>query len=62
MRWMRRRRAEIRFQNGKRPKVFRADAAIDVSGTWSSPNPTGRALPSVSWFGGRQVPQLIDAT
>jgi thioredoxin reductase len=30
---------EIRYQNGQGPKVLRADAVIDASGTWHSPNP-----------------------
>jgi thioredoxin reductase len=32
---------EIRYQNGQGPKVVRADAVIDASGTWCSPNPAG---------------------
>jgi hypothetical protein len=32
---------EIRYQNGAGPKALRADAVIDTSGTWSSPNPAG---------------------
>jgi thioredoxin reductase len=32
---------EIRYQNGQGPKVVRADAVIDASGTWHSPNPAG---------------------
>ncbi len=32
---------EIRYQNGQGPKVVKADAVIDVSGTWHSPNPAG---------------------
>jgi thioredoxin reductase len=32
---------EIRYQNGMGPKVVRADALIDASGTWHSPNPAG---------------------
>ena len=32
---------EIRYQNGAGPKTVRADAVIDASGTWSSPNPAG---------------------
>jgi hypothetical protein len=32
---------EIGYQNGKGPEVLRADAVIDVSGTWFSPNPAG---------------------
>jgi thioredoxin reductase len=32
---------EIRYQNGQGPKVVKADAVIDASGTWHSPNPAG---------------------
>src|SRR5579872_2738373 len=32
---------EIRYQNGEGPKMVRADAVIDASGTWHSPNPAG---------------------
>ncbi|QPF82011.1 NAD(P)-binding domain-containing protein [Bradyrhizobium genosp. L] len=32
---------EIRCQNGKGPQTLRADAVIDCSGTWTSPNPAG---------------------
>jgi thioredoxin reductase len=32
---------EIRYQNGQGPKTMRADAVIDASGTWHSPNPAG---------------------
>src|ERR1700712_5004461 len=32
---------EIRYQNGQGPKVVSADAIIDASGTWHSPNPAG---------------------
>jgi hypothetical protein len=32
---------EIRCQNGKGPQTLRADAVIDASGTWASPNPAG---------------------
>ncbi len=32
---------EIRYQNGQGPRVIRADAIIDASGTWQSPNPAG---------------------
>jgi thioredoxin reductase len=32
---------EIRYQNGQGPKMVRADAIIDASGTWHSPNPAG---------------------
>jgi thioredoxin reductase len=32
---------ELRYQNGQGPKSLRADAVIDASGTWFSPNPGG---------------------
>ena len=32
---------EIRYQNGQGPKTVRANAVIDASGTWHSPNPAG---------------------
>jgi len=32
---------EIRYQNGQGPKMVQADAVIDASGTWHSPNPAG---------------------
>jgi Pyridine nucleotide-disulphide oxidoreductase len=32
---------EIHYQNGKGPETLRADAVIDTSGTWFSPNPAG---------------------
>lgn len=32
---------EIRYQNGAGAKALRADAVIDASGTWFSPNPAG---------------------
>ena len=39
---------EIRYQNGKGREVVRADAVIDVSGTWHSPNPAGaNGLPAI---------------
>src|ERR1700720_3946592 len=34
-------RFEVRYQNGQGRKVARADAVIDASGTWHSPNPAG---------------------
>lgn len=34
-------RFEIRYQNGKGPETMHADAVIDSSGTWASPNPAG---------------------
>lgn len=39
---------EIRYQNGKGAETLRADAVIDVSGTWFSPNPAGgNGLPAI---------------
>ncbi|MBR1126048.1 NAD(P)-binding domain-containing protein [Bradyrhizobium lablabi] len=39
---------EIRYRNGKGPEVVRADAVIDASGTWHSPNPAGaNGLPAI---------------
>lgn len=39
---------EIRYRNGKGPEVLRADAVIDASGTWHSPNPAGaNGLPAI---------------
>jgi len=39
---------EIRYQNGQGPKVVSADAVIDASGTWHSPNPAGaNGLPAI---------------
>ena len=39
---------EIRYQNGKGPEALRADAVIDASGTWTSPNPAGAGgLPAI---------------
>ncbi|TAJ85037.1 MAG: FAD-dependent oxidoreductase [Reyranella sp.] len=39
---------EIRYQNGKGPEVLRADAVIDATGTWFSPNPAGaNGLPAL---------------
>ena len=39
---------EIRYQNGRGPEVLRADAVIDASGTWHSPNPAGaNGLPAI---------------
>lgn len=32
---------EVRYQNGKGPQTVRADAVIDASGTWRTPNPGG---------------------
>lgn len=39
---------EIRYQNGKGPETLRADAVIDASGTWATPNPAGAGgLPAI---------------
>ncbi|MDE1934103.1 NAD(P)-binding domain-containing protein [Bradyrhizobium sp.] len=39
---------EIRYQNGKGPETLRAEAVIDASGTWASPNPAGAGgLPAI---------------
>src|SRR3954468_8277941 len=39
---------EIRYQNGQGAKIVRADAVIDASGTWHSPNPAGaHGLPPI---------------
>lgn len=39
---------EIRCQNGKGPESVRADAVIDATGTWFSPNPAGaNGLPAI---------------
>jgi thioredoxin reductase len=39
---------EIRYQNGQGPKVVKADAVVDASGTWHSPNPAGaNGLPAI---------------
>ena len=32
---------EVRYQNGKGAEIVRADAVIDASGTWRTPNPAG---------------------
>jgi hypothetical protein len=39
---------EVRYQNGKGPERLIADAVIDASGTWFSPNPAGdNGLPAL---------------
>ena len=39
---------EIRYQNGQGPKIVKADAVIDASGTWHAPNPAGaNGLPAI---------------
>ena len=48
---------EIRYQNGKGPESLRADAVIDATGTWFSPNPAGAdGLPAI---GEREVQDRI---
>lgn len=32
---------EIRYRNGRGPETLQADAVIDASGTWNTPNPAG---------------------
>jgi hypothetical protein len=32
---------DIRYRNGRGPEMLRADAVIDASGTWHTPNPAG---------------------
>lgn len=48
---------EIRYQNGKGPETLRADAVIDASGTWFSPNPAGAS--GLSAIGEREVQAKI---
>jgi len=39
---------ELRYQNGEGARALKADAVIDTSGTWSSPNPAGgNGLPAI---------------
>ena len=39
---------EIRYRNGKGAETLQADAVIDASGTWFSPNPSGaNGLPAI---------------
>lgn len=47
---------EIRYQNGKGPEKMEADAVIDVSGTWFSPNSSGsNGLPAIGEAGCARV-------
>ncbi|WP_035981005.1 NAD(P)-binding domain-containing protein [Bradyrhizobium sp. STM 3843] len=40
---------EVRYRNGKGEETLQADAVIDVSGTWFTPNPAGgNGLPALS--------------
>ena len=53
---------EIRYQNGKGPEVVRADAVIDASGTWHSPNPAGaNGLPAIGERAGGKPHRLRHA-
>lgn len=48
---------EVRYQNGKGPERLTADAVIDATGTWFSPNPAGaNGLPAV---GERELQERI---
>jgi hypothetical protein len=48
---------EIHYQNGAGPKTMKADAVIDATGTWFSPNPAGaNGLPAI---GERELRQRI---
>ena len=39
---------EIRYRNGRGSEIMKADAVIDASGTWHSPNPAGaNGLPAI---------------
>ena len=39
---------EILYRNGRGPEMLRADAVIDASGTWFTPNPSGaNGLPAI---------------
>src|SRR3954454_10829963 len=39
---------ELRYQNGQGPESIRADAVVDASGTWFTPNPAGaNGLPAL---------------
>jgi cation diffusion facilitator CzcD-associated flavoprotein CzcO len=44
---------EVRYENGQGPKSLRADAIIDASGTWASPNP---AVPMACRLWGKSRP------
>jgi thioredoxin reductase len=42
---------DIHYENGKGPETLRADAVIDASGTWASPNPAGAGgLPAIGEY------------
>lgn len=46
---------ELRYQNGAGPKTLRADAVIDASGSWSSPNAAGaNGLPAIGEIAAQQ--------
>lgn len=47
----------VRYQNGKGPEQLKADAVIDATGTWFSPNPAGAdGLPAI---GEREVQDRV---
>ena len=52
---------EIRYQNGKDPRAFSADAVIDASGTWSSPNPGRQQRLASDWERDRPKDRLRHA-
>ena len=53
---------EIRYQNGKGPSTLRADAVIDASGTWGTPNPAGvNGLEAIGEAAQRQAHRLWHA-
>ena len=53
---------EIRYQNGDGSKLVRADAVIDASGTWHSPNPAGaNGLNAIGETQARRQDRLWDA-
>ena len=48
---------EIRYRNGKGPETLLADAVIDATGTWATPNPAGAdGLPAM---GESEVGELV---
>lgn len=48
---------ELRYQNGAGPKMMRADAVVDASGSWSSPNTAG--VNGLEAFGEAEMRELI---
>ena len=57
---------EIRYQNGAGPMTVKADAVIDASGTWNTPNATGaNGLPAIGELEARSqiaygMPDVLD--